>query len=389
MGKVELVEIHLAERHDPNEVFNRLNTKGTPLTLGDLIRNEAFGRFSSNRSAASHAFHAYWSPFEAQFPSEASREEYYWPFTLAVAPNATRGQAFVLLRERWSALGNESNSVDADAAIRLIVEDLTQFVGSFCLLKDGVGIAGLHPELARAALCLYRMPPPSVALSFLMQVIAGVMDGRVSVENGIETLRLVESFLVRRALVGLEPTGLHAVFKRLWNATQGNPVEVRRNLETATITFPNDQEVRDKLPQVNMYKRKLCRYILAEYERSLSKGDPLSEQQLTKFTIDHVVPQSFASRWAKEYELPREEVDRLLQTWGNLVPLSTEGNSTKAASDWEEAQRRLGNETIYASTKRLLDEIVSWSPEELRKRTNALTEWAVRRWPDSVGSVRG
>ena len=37
-NRFEFVQINLAEHHDANEVFNRLNTSGQPLDIIDLIR---------------------------------------------------------------------------------------------------------------------------------------------------------------------------------------------------------------------------------------------------------------------------------------------------------------------------------------------------------------
>lgn len=380
--KVELIEIHLADRHDPNQVFNRLNTKGLDLTLGDLVRNEAFSRFSADREAANRAFRSYWKRFEERFLSEKSREDYYWPFTLARAPSATKGRAFALLRERWEKLGDSKDKDDADAAMRLIVEDLGQFVDQFNLIHEGLQYEGLPAPLSRAALALHRMRLPTVTYCFLLQVLEAATTKKLDATEAERTLRTVESFLVRRALIGLEPTGLHAVFKRLWKETGGHPVAVRKGLVSSTIYFPSDPEVREKLPRVNLYKRRLRNFILGEYERSIMSGDPLSEDQLTTFTVDHAAPQSFAALWARRHRLSKEEIGELLNSWGNLVPLSAEANSSKGAADWGQARALLAQETIYSTTKRLLAQYDRWGPEEVKARTRLLTDWALSRWPD-------
>ena len=380
--KVELVEIHLGDRHDPNQVFNRLNTKGQDLTLGDLVRNEAFARFSADREGASRAFQSYWRHFEERFLTDKSRDDYYWPFTLARAPSATKGKAFSLLRDRWKGLSDASSGADAEAAIKLIVEDLGQFVDEFNLLHDGQQFEGLSSAVSRTALRLHRMRLPTVTYCFLLQVLQATGVGKLSTKDAERTLAIVEAFLVRRALIGLEPTGLHAVFKRLWGESLGVPSRVRKGLVSSTIHFPSDIEIRQKLPTVNMYTRRLRNYILGEYERHVMAGDPLSEAQLTNFTVDHVAPQSFATSWARKSRLSKDQIAQLLNSWGNLVPLSQEANSSKGAADWQEARMKLELETIYSTTKRLLKDHEKWTPEEIRQRTASLTEWAIRRWPD-------
>jgi hypothetical protein len=227
---------------------------------------------------------------------------------------------------------------------------------------------------------------PTVAYCFVLLVLEGARSGALDQEAAAHTLRITESFLVRRALIGLEPTGLHAAFKRLWGVTGGDPAQVRKELDRATIYFPTDPEVRTKVPLVNMYKRRLAKYIIGEYEREIMSGDLLSEEQLSSFSIDHLAPQSFKHRWMLEYHLKEEETERLLNSWGNLVPLSTPANSSKGAANWDDARAKLRLETIYSSTKRVLDEHIEWTPDAIEERTRVLTGWALERWPDPAVS---
>jgi len=47
--------------------------------------------------------------------------------------------------------------------------------------------------------------------------------------------------------VGREPTGLHTVFKGLWQATEGEPKRVQEQIQTSTIKTPPDDELRREL----------------------------------------------------------------------------------------------------------------------------------------------
>jgi hypothetical protein len=55
-----------------------------------------------------------------------------------------------------------------------------------------------------------------------MRLGRAVMDKEVDDLAAAGVLDVVEAFLVRRAIVGHEPTGLHAVFKRLWADLAGD-----------------------------------------------------------------------------------------------------------------------------------------------------------------------
>ena len=233
---------------------------------------------------------------------------------------------------------------------------------------------------------LYRMPAPRVTYSFLIQLLRAQPLG-ISEEGGIRAsdaakcLLIVESFLVRRAFSGREPTGLHAVFKGLWGKNGGNPEKLTADLQTRTIDFPSDEQLRRDILTKPFYGRRLDRYVLSELEIATHRTHPFSRKQLQEITVDHLAPQSLKGAWRNQFPDNGEERQLLLGLLGNLVPLSQADNSTKGAVDWNQACVRLKNETIYRTTREVLDKYATWGPKEIIERTEVLAELAVKRWP--------
>lgn len=334
LDKVEIVEFQLEERHDPNEVFDRLNREGAPLTVADLVRNHVFGKVGHDRELAKQLYENQWRPFEEKFTiasaqqagrASSAREDelldqYFFPFSITRFPQTTKAKSMNSLEQRWSTL----NEGEKDLSIQFenIVEDLSEFVPAFLSLTTGASYPRLPKDVAEIANRLHRMKPPSVILPFLMNLLRAAARGDVDPKAAREALEIVESFLVRRALVGLEPTGLHAIFKVLWDkTTHGTPKEVRENIESTTIKFPDDDEVRQGIEGEALRRRRLCHYVLEERELDLrGKGDDLSPEQLQGFEVDHIAPQSLKGDWAPLFASP--DAKALLDTWGNLVPLS-------------------------------------------------------------------
>ena len=104
---------------------------------------------------------------------------------------------------------------------------------------------------------------------------------------------------------------------------------------------------------------------------------------LTKFTIDHIAPQSLGGEWATTLKFTNADVkDEILNSWGSLAPLSSAANSSKGSSSWNSAKGKLGHETIYSTTKTMLASHDEWGKEAIQARTTKLIDWALKRWPE-------
>ena len=349
---VEIAAINIAERHQPNEVFDRLNRKGQVLTVGDLVKNEIFRRLAAEAGEAIRLYRDHWEPFERSFADRKQLDNYYYPFTLTVDDGATVSRAFRILSNHWDSTIRDDNELAITA--ELIIEDLSKFVPEYNALSAGSDYP-TTPEISVGVERLARMPAPRVTYSFLVQLLRAQQIGILSASNTAECLHIVESFLVRRAFSGREPTGLHAVFKGLWRKNSGNPDSLVSDLQTRTIDFPSDDQLRRDISAKPFYGRRVDSYVLAELEISAHRTNPFSREQFNAITVDHLAPQSLGGTWKDEFPNDDEERQQLLDLLGNLVPLSQADNSTKGCSDWEEARSCLRNETIYRTTREVLE----------------------------------
>ena len=379
VDKIEIAVINIAERHQPNEVFDRLNRKGQPLTVGDLVKNEIFRRLGAEAETAIRLYRNHWQPFEESFADQKQLDYYYYPFTLTVDNGATVASAFRVLSSHWDDTIRDDN--DPATTAEVIIEDLGQFVPEYNALSVGADDYSDLPEISEWIERLVRMPAPRVTYAFLIQLLRDQRFQTLSPSDTAECLRIVESFLVRRAFSGLEPTGLHAMFKGLWRKNRGNPRSLVSDLRTRTIDFPDDAQFKDDILSKPFYGRRLDGYVMSELEIATHRTNPITRQQLKAITVDHLAPQSLKGAWRDEFPDDSDERHQLLGLLGNLVPLSQADNSTKGAADWDEARRRLRNETIYRTTREVLEEHPTWGPQQIADRTHCLADQAVSRWP--------
>ncbi len=380
-NKVEFVQINLAEHHDANEVFNRLNTSGQPLDIIDLIRNEVFSLLSDDVKEAESIYNAHWIEFEKSFnisgdekKDSAIRNGYFFPFALIKDSSTRKAEVFKKLSFQWKS---KVKSMEARNAAKTIIDDLREYVPAYLALSSGDRLSNVSDEFWETVLRLYRMPAPSTLYPYAMRLLLALKKGETNETDAKACLGVIESFLVRRAFLGLEPTGLHAVYKDLWKKAGADSQKVKQFVQTNTIEFPDDERFIERIKSSDLYHRKLCVYVLEEYERSFTRGDILIS--FPPITVDHVMPQSRIDEWLNVVSV--EDHERYLHTWANLVPLSTKANSEKGAKSWVEVKQRLQNETVFSTTKALISSNDEWGIDEIEKRAESLGEWAVKRWP--------
>lgn len=151
------------------------------------------------------------------------------------------------------------------------------------------------------------------------------------------------------------------------------------HLQTTTIRFPGDEDTKQNILRNDLYSRRICKYILAEYEWNLQAKSKEPAASLPEITVDHIMPQSRSNDWRQV--VSAEEHEELVHVWGNLVPLSMPLNNLKGSKDFAEAAHILVGETQFRSVAEIHTRFSRWDAEAIRTRTEELAEWALCRWP--------
>lgn len=397
LEKMEVVQIILDKSHNANEVFDRLNTAGRPLSIVDLVRNELFQTVSEDYDKAHKLYNDLWWPFEKSFERSlddldaisrsAVLDGFFFPYALSHFSDAKKNNLLRDLRKIWAdecSLVDSSGKKLLDAA--KVVESLENLRGPYLALDQGIRMEGVSDTLWSAISNLRRVPIPGVTHPYLMKLLSAVRNQEVDEADALAVCEVLEAFFVRRGFVGLEPTGLHSIFKKLWSSSASDAKLVAKNLETRTISFPNDEEVKRAINEKGLYKRRIEKFVLWAYETHLQKAAYAQLGYLPDITTDHVMPQSWQGDWKNI--ISEQEHAAAVDLWGNLVPLSKKENSAKGARSYTEARMLLKNETAFATTKQFLEKHDQWTREAIIERTMELGLWAVSRWKKPVTAAQ-
>jgi hypothetical protein len=365
---LKFISITLDEHDDANAIFSRLNAKGVPLDLADLVRNEVFSKFAPEESSKADKFYKkHWRPFEKSLPRDSVNTFFPIYAYIVFKGKATKSAAFPLLQKKW---------VEAKPAS--LLADLKKHSPYFASLVEFTKNSELSEPLNSQVERFSRMPRTTVTWPFLIETLRAAADGRLDEDSATRSLRIVESFLVRRALLGIEPTGLHAVFKSLWDRSKGDPEEVLVKIVTRTIQSPEDDEVLKSLDVERVDTRVVLRFVLEEYERDFVHKKKYDLATETVTTIEHVMPRNLTETWQEV--ATSEEHAEVFGLLGNMAALSEQQNKSLQDQPWNEKRKRFRGSN-FKTTQDIAKQL-QWTPEHIVQRTASMAAWIVGRWPE-------
>jgi hypothetical protein len=374
-GKLSVVSISLRDPLVAPKIFERLNNRAELVTAADLVRNEVFSRASDDPTRAAHVFSNQWEPFANHFAGmESGLEKFLFPYGLILKPSITKADLFSSIRTHWTDLQTPDE----------IIADMQKYVGGFLSLETGSQDITLPPELQACLDRVHRLGKPSSTYAFIMRLVLAVKGREVETVVAVKVLDVIECFLFRRAICGIEPTGLHAVFKGLWSdltededenedVSKITPDAVHAAISARpTVDWPSDAEFESAIKEGDLYNRKVVKYALREFEVSREGETPEDD-----FQIEHIVPQTSTEHWLQVFDGRYEE---LVNTWANLVPITGRMN-VQAGQEPYETKREEYSNSIFATTREIAEDYVSWSPVEVEERAAKIVKWAKTRWP--------
>lgn len=360
------VFILLKDPGSATTVFEGLNDPGKPISVGDLVKNEVFARKGYDAEDAQYLHDTKWKPFYDKFGNQFN--DYFFPYAVVLKSNSSKTDMFRNLREAWEDLDSGQ-----------VIEHLDIYSRPF------LAITGSQPELSkypgklrRVLENLHRAKNPSSALPFEMQLLHHFTEGLISQGETVEVLGLLEAFFVRRALCGVEPTGLLGLFRTMWSNMDGHPCAKKVAdiiAKRQTIEWPSDVRLKEQIHQRPMYSSAISRFAIFEYDRSFGADQGSFEE----FTVEHILPQKLTPGWEEKF--PKSVHSKVKDLWANLIPLSSEMNKNVLQETYDKKRPVFQQDSMFASSRNFAENRLEWNLEQLEARSDELFAWASARWP--------
>lgn len=364
-NSMTFVFILLKDPGSATTVFEGLNDPGIPIAVGDLVKNEVFAKVGYDEPTARALHDSKWIPFRDQFGHRFN--DYFFPFSVVHRTGTSRTEMFAELRKLWK-----------DKSASEIIDHLEVYSIPFKALNGLVDpVETYGKEIGSAVQRLVDMKCPSSTYPFLMQLLRQCSDSAIAKEDALGSLVTIESFLARRALCGIEPTGLLGLFRTMWARVGEHPSKESVSkviIERLTVEWPGDGRLSESIKTRPLYGSSIARYGILEYDRAKGRDHPGAFA-----SIEHVMPKAYADSWSDV--VSKSEHAKLKNLWANLVPLSTEMNSFVDQLPYVEKRKVLAEESMFASARRLANDYESWDASEIEKRSKVLASWSLARWP--------
>ena len=404
---MQMVVIDLAADENSQEIFETLNARGTQLTAGDLIKNFLFQRLTETGVRVEEAYEHYWKEFESGFWEAEVRGGRLRQKRSSIFLNqwliAKTGEE-ILAREVFHRF---KSYADFDSGISVSML-LRQIHSGGQMYRDYVSAAARQTGPAdQLGLFAYRT---SVMESEVVQPLvlflrdpdeSPVPDGQL-----MKALRAVESWMVRRMLVRASTRSYGQVFAELiaqvrksGRQSAGDIIEDHLAHNPGnTWYWPDDQEVRDELRTLPVYRRlsrARLRMVLEAVEdhqrgwRGQAMG--LGGERVARgtYAIEHIMPRHWHAHWALPEGQAAADRDPLIDTIGNLTLLTGKLNSKVSNGPWggQDGKRAaLHDHDVLMLNRQLLTHGEGdWVDRSIRDRAGLLINAILEIWPAPEG----
>ena len=380
--RLTLVAISAHSDDNVHRIFESLNYKGQPLTQADLLRNYLFMRLPHR---GDEVYTHQWLPLQ-KLLSDAELEELVWlDLILRGDDRATQESIYRSQQLRLDPLKDE-----------LAIEQwITKLHHKARMFKRVLDPRAESASVLRRALERLSRWGTAVVHPICLHVLLAHDAGQLTAADAAAALRVVESYLVRRMIVGLPTNNLNRIMmslvKDLGEAAPTASV-ITTVLSGPRKKFPTDQHVKDAVLVNNFYwmgRGPQRTFILRALEEDYRHGEPLDFSQAA-LTIEHLLPQSLTPEWeeilaagASEGETPEEVHASLVHTLGNLTLTAY---NAKLANDSFHAKRKLLADSGLAMNREIAD-ASGWGRAEIQARGQALSQRIVSIWPSPDESV--
>lgn len=375
LEKLEIVSVVLdpAINGDPKKIFETLNSTEDTLSEADRIRNYVL--MDLEPTIQERLYENYWFPMEQLFANEYARRSDSFMrnyLTLKMGQVPSRRAVYEKFKEYCPI---NDNSEQLEKIVKEILHYAKYYVKMALLTDRDRELWKCFSDLAKLQT---DAPYP-----FLLEVYDDYNQGRIKKSDFIKILRLVESYVFRRAVCSVSPVSMNKVFADLMcKVNKNNYLESLNDAFLGMDTnksYPTDTEFKRAFINKDVYTSNKRDYLLNKLENHERK-EPI---EVSDYTIEHIMPQNLTEPWKQELGENFQQIHRKwLHTVGNLT--LTGYNSEYGDRPFEE-KRDMSNIGLRHSPLHLnqgFAETEQWNKEAISTRAKKLAEKACEIWVD-------
>ncbi len=367
--KIDIVSI-LLEGDNAFRIFKSLNSTGVDLGESDLIRNHVFMSVDLEKQEYFETNH--WSSLEESFfENEKLNVDLFTSFFRDYLMKQTSnyiGRKYVF---QAFETNYPSNELKPEILTKSLIEnsrlyeyillkrkhldkDINKYLGMILDVNDGT----VFPLLLR----LFEMNDKGL-----------LTDGDMSL-----SLKMIASFITRRIICGENFRKYGSWFSKICNNLNENTI-AELNKYLIKLGWPNDEQLKQKLEEFDLYQSAYCRNILNSIELNLQHPD--ERVILDKCTIEHILPNKIANNKVWQLALG-DNWEKIHEKWknklGNLTLVGDDYNNEMGDKPFKEKKEKLSISAV--TLNKYFRDVENWDETEILKRNAYLSNEACKIW---------
>lgn len=366
--------ILLDDDENAQEIFERINSTGVPLSLADKIRN-----FVLMTDADQEALYEnYWMPTEDAVHRENMTSFFLNYLNMKVDGFPREDEAYDVFKDVFKNSGFTKETM---------LEEILHYARFYKAFL--YGDEKYSAEINRLLADLQKLKQTTVFV-FLFRVFDDYETGVLSEKELERVIRFLLMYSIRRLICEIGSNSLRGLYKTLYArvfAREENKSHYYDSIVcfmmqlTSKDMLPTDKDFADGLLQKNLYRKNaLCKYLLAAIE---NQGKEQLQIVMDSLTIEHIMPQNknLSTEWQKmlgeNWETVRE---KYLHTLGNLT--LTAYNSELGDKSFAVKKEKLSD--VHTKVVVLYEDVKScdtWNEKAIVKRAERLSKIIIDLFP--------
>ena len=372
LSKLFIVDISLSrDKDNPQLIFESMNSTGKDLSQADLIRNFMLMRLEGD--IQKRLYEDYWRPMELEFGQEA----YDSHFDSFMRHDLTMKTGNIpKIDEVYEEFKNYFYNSQRDNEEEL--KELKKYAAYFCAMA----LDKEEDRELKEAFSDLRELKVDVSYPLLLEIYNDYKIDILSKNDFIEIIKLIESYVFRRAVCGIPTNSLNKTFasfgKSIKKEKYLESVKAHFNNMTSYRRFPNDEEFVTELKFRDLYNFRSRSYWL----RRLENHDRKERVNVSEYTIEHILPQNnnLNQDWRQALGPNWEKIQqKYVHTLGNLT--LTGYNSEYSDKFFTDKRDMKGGfrESPLKLNKGLAN-LDTWNEETILQRAESLAKEALKVW---------
>lgn len=380
MDNLYLVCVPLSSNDNAQKIFESINSTGAKLTASDLIRNYILMTIPSDDQEI--YYKNYWNETEKYLKNDSKKLEAFFRIYLAIKYKrlCNISAVYSTFKEFYEEKQLEGLSP------KDILSDIKSYANSYNILYYS-DINSFNNSI-KSELIDYRKIDSEMPAPLVLEFHKLNQNGLIDDDTFAKLLKIINSYLIRRALCSLDTSSITRIFPNILNDTLSSCKPDYSNIEIAlkkhlinankgkSSYMPDDKELREHLWQDNMYiLRSQLRIVLEKIENQ-NNSAPVDLKELS---VEHLMPQD-GKKWLSKLGLTEDEYLKQRNRLGNLTLVSKKDNSKAQNNIWE-YKVELFSSTSHLKLNEKILKLPDWTTKEIDDRTKLLTDEIINLFP--------